>query len=225
MNGVILSKAVVVFDLDDTLYPEADYVDSGVRHVCAQIKALYGLDLYHILSTALANDGATDWLAMACELAGLRSAVKESLLWMYRLHSPDIRISASCHSVLRRIQSSAGAIAILTDGRSITQRLKLDALGLSDLPVYISEDYDSNKPAPDRFMLIQEHFRAEHYIYVADNVEKDFVGCNALGWVGIGMRGNGRNVHPQVLDGRPRASLPFCWVNSWDELASLLLGN
>lgn len=39
-----LARTVVVFDLDDTLYPEADYVDSGVRYVCAQINSLCGID-------------------------------------------------------------------------------------------------------------------------------------------------------------------------------------
>lgn len=225
MHGIVLGKTTVVFDLDDTLYPEADYVESGIKHVCNHISSLYGLDLCPVLLAALADDATTDWMSMACELAGLPQTVKESLLWMYRLHPPSIQLSASCNLALRAIQSSAKAVAVLTDGRSITQRMKLKALGLSYLPAYISEDHGSYKPAPERFKLIQEQFRADHYVYVADNVKKDFVGCNPLGWIGIGMLGGSRNIHSQVVDCQPQSALPSYWVNNWEELTSLLLNS
>lgn len=217
-----LSRTVVVFDLDDTLYPEADYVESGVLHVCAQIKGLYGQDPYPALHRALLHDPKTDWLSLACELAGLPTAAKESLLWMYRLHQPNIRLSQSCATALKQIRSAASAVALLTDGRSVTQRLKLNALGLADWPAYISEDYGAPKPAPDRFKAIQTQFPAKHYFYVADNVEKDFLGCNPLGWIGIGVRGNHRNIHSQSTQNHPASVFPAYWVNSWEELTTLL---
>lgn len=216
-----LSRAVVVFDLDDTLYQEADYVESGVLHVCAQIKGLYGQDPYLALHRARLKDPKADWLSLACELAGLPTAAKESLLWMYRLHQPDIRLSQSCSMALQQIRSIASAVAVLTDGRSVTQRLKLNALGLADWPVYISEDYGKPKPAPDRFKAIETQYPAQYYFYVADNVQKDFLGCNPLGWIGIGMRGNHRNVHSQSMQNHPASELPAYWVNNWEELTTL----
>lgn len=220
---VDLARTVVVFDLDDTLYSEADYVDSGVRHVCTQINSLCGIDCYAVIQAQRLQDAKLDWLSLACELAGLKPSVKESLLWMYRLHLPDIKLSDNCSVSLERIKSVAFAVAVLTDGRSVTQKLKLNSLGLSHWPAYISEDYGSSKPAPDRFKAIQKDFPADQYVYVADNVQKDFLGCNPLGWLGIGMRGNERNVYSQSLQGLPEAALPKCWVNSWEELTELLL--
>ncbi len=218
-----LARTVVVFDLDDTLYPEADYVESGLRHVCGQIKALYGQDLYPELYNALQQDPKVDWLALACGLAGLPSTVKESLLWMYRLHEPDICLSYASKAALQRIRSHTCDVAVLTDGRAVTQRLKLNALGLNDWPVYISEESGKPKPAPDRFKVIQSQYPGRHYVYVADNVQKDFLGCNPLGWVGVGMRGDHRNIHSQSTHNLPDAVLPKYWVNSWEELTSLLL--
>lgn len=220
-----LARAVVVFDLDDTLYQEADYVESGVRHVCAQIKRLYGRDPYPALIRARLQNPTRDWLSLVCELAGLPSAAKESLLWMYRLHQPNIRLSQSCSLALQQIRSAASAVAVLTDGRSVTQRLKLNALGLADWPVYISEDYGKPKPAPDRFKAIEMQYPAKNYFYVADNVQKDFLGCNPLGWIGIGMRGNQRNVHSQSTQSHPASSLPAYWVNNWEELTTLFFTN
>jgi len=218
-----LARTVVVFDLDDTLYPEANYVDSGIRHVCSQLHSLCGIDCYEAIQALRLQDEKLDWLSLACQLTGLKPSVKESLLWMYRLHLPDITLSESCSGFLQKIQSAALAVAVLTDGRSVTQKLKLASLGLSHWPAYVSDDYGSAKPAPDRFQVIQKDFPANQYVYVADNVQKDFLGCNPLGWLGIGMRGNDRNVYSQSTQGLPEAALPAYWVNSWEELTELLL--
>jgi putative hydrolase of the HAD superfamily len=220
---VDLARTVVVFDLDDTLYSEADYVDSGVRHVCTQINSLCGIDCYAVIQAQRLQDAKLDWLSLACELAGLKPSVKESLLWMYRLHLPDIKLADNCSVSLERIKSVAFAVAVLTDGRSVTQKLKLNSLGVSHWPAYISEDYGSSKPAPDRFKAIQKDFPADQYVYVADNIQKDFLGCNPLGWLGIGMRGNERNVYSQSVQDLPEAALPKCWVNCWEDLTELLL--
>jgi putative hydrolase of the HAD superfamily len=217
-----LAKAVIVFDLDDTLYTECDYVDSGIRSVCKRIQTLYGVDICADVNKAMAKDPKVDWLALACELANLPSTAKDSLLWMYRLHMPDIALCSPCKQALQKIHSESKAVAILTDGRSVTQRLKLKALGLLDWPAYISEDYGTSKPSAERFRAIQAAYPAQHYVYVADNVQKDFIGCNPLGWISVGMQGNHRNVQSQALDGLPASALPAHWVSSWEELTELL---
>lgn len=218
-----LVNTVVVFDLDDTLYPESDYVDSGVRHVCAQIEALYGIDIFPNVKNAMDLDPKVDWLTLACDLAKLPRTAKESLLWIYRLHIPEISLSDSCREALKFLRSACRVIAVLTDGRSVTQRLKLRALGLTDWHAYISEDYGAPKPSPDRFKVIQKDYPAKRYIYVADNVKKDFMGCNPLGWIGIGIRLHDRTVHSQVLDDFSESAMPAYWVSSWQELTDLLV--
>jgi len=223
--SINLAQAVVVFDLDDTLYFEADYVDSGVQHVCDFLKRIYCVDVYSVVQAARLEHKQLDWLHFACEQAGLPVSVKETLLWIYRMHPPHIRLSEECTSALKIIKAKASAVAVLTDGRSVTQRLKLQALGLTDWPVYISEEFGAPKPAPNRFNAIQTHFPAKQYIYVADNVAKDFLGCNPLGWIGIGMKGSERNVHSPATIHTPESALPAYWVSSWDELLKLLDGS
>jgi len=221
--NIDICKTTVVFDLDDTLYQEVDYVDSGVRCVCGHIKRLYGLDLYPLVKEALALNPKTDWLAFTCSHAALLAETKESLLWMYRLHEPNIRLSDACLLALQQIKATASAVAVLTDGRSITQRLKLKALGLDGWPAYISEDYGAPKPSPQRFKAVEDHFRSQHYVYVADNIKKDFVGCNPRGWISVGMKGSHRYVHRQAETGQPDLAQPTYWANSWKELTDLLI--
>ena len=220
-----LARTVVVFDLDDTLYPEADYVDSGVRYVCAQINSLCGINCYETIQAQRLHDSKLDWLSLVCKLSCLKPSVKESLLWMYRLHLPDINLYENCSESLAKIKSAALAVVVLTDGRTVTQKLKLASLGLSQYPAYVSEDYGSAKPVPDRFQAIQKDFPADKYVYVADNVHKDFLGCNPLGWIGIGMRGNDRNIYSQSTQDLPESALPTYWVNNWEELTELLLNS
>lgn len=221
MKHLDLAHTVVVFDLDDTLYPEADYVKSGIRYVCGRLRGLCGADVYPLVEADI-REGCGDWLAAACGHAGLPASAKESLLWMYRLHAPDIRLEPTCVRALYQIRNRAKAVAVLTDGRSITQRQKLVALGLGGWPAYISEDYGSEKPSPERFKIIEARYPASHYVYVGDNVKKDFLGCNRLGWVSIGLRTGARNVHLQTTDGLPADALPTHWVSDWDEMTEFL---
>lgn len=216
-----LARATVVLDLDDTLYPEADYVESGMRHVCARLRELSGKDVHaRVLDEVRA--GRADWLGAACAHAGLPASARESLLWMYRLHVPAIRLEPACARALQRIRARARAVAVLTDGRAVTQRLKLSALGLGDWPAYISEDYGSAKPSPERFRVIEARHPAAHHVYVGDNARKDFLGCNPLGWISIGMRAGARGIHPQAAGDLPAEALPIRWVDGWDELLDFL---
>lgn len=208
--------AVVVLDLDDTLYKEVDYHTSGLAAVGRWIESLYGRSVTAGLRE-LQESGEPDLLAGLCRIAGLPLSVKESLLWVYRLHQPDINLTAQANNFLKNLVAKY-QVAILTDGRSISQRLKLKALGLSHLPAYISEEHGADKPSPLGFELIMREMPADRYIYVGDNTEKDFLAPNALGWRTIGLRDDGRNIHRQDLSKLLPNQLPGRWVDSLDEI-------
>ncbi|MDO8772750.1 MAG: HAD family hydrolase [Burkholderiaceae bacterium] len=215
-----LSQTVVVLDLDDTLYKEADYHDSGLREVCNWIEGLYGRSLAGELE-ALKSQGERDLLGALCRLAGLPLSVKDSLVWVYRLHEPRIHLSPAAKETIHLLESMC-RVAILTDGRSVSQRKKLKSLGLSHLPAYISEEHGSEKPSPLRFELIMRELPALDYVYVADNPSKDFLAPNALNWKTIGLIGDKRNIHSQDRDGLSVAQLPQKWITSLDKLMESL---
>ena len=218
--AALLTDWVIVFDLDDTLYKEADYVHSGIAAVASLLKHLYHTDLYDVLVTAHHN-GIRDLWQYACELLDLPISVKESLLWVYRLHSPSIELDESVRCFIEGLISMGTVLAIVTDGRAVTQRLKLIALGLAEVPVFISEEYESQKPDPKRFSEICIRWPGKQYVYIADNPAKDFLAPNAMGWFTVGLRGDERNVHSQQHDDRPE-SAPQMWVEHLWEIEKVL---
>lgn len=210
---------VVVFDLDDTLYKECEYQQSGFSEVCVKLESAFGVSLEDKMAEwQLAK--SPDLFGDLCVFLGLPSSTKESLLWLYRLHEPKIELNPSVRKLLQ-ILGQTCRLVILTDGRSITQRLKLKALGLLDLPVYISEEYGSEKPDDKRFRRVMVDFPASQYFYVGDNLKKDFFAPNSLGWVTICLRDDGRNIHPQIADGSDVVNNPDIWIDSLDELKML----
>ncbi len=212
---------VVVIDLDDTLYAEYDYQTSGIRAVGKTISELYGQDITEQI-LAWRDAGERNLWRRACLLLDLPVSVKESLLWIYRLHDPEISLDEATVNLLSQISSIVKEIVILTDGRSVSQRKKLHALGLGDMRAYISEEYQSEKPDPLRFKAIMYDFPAFQYLYVGDNPKKDFIAPNALGWKTVGLRGCLINIHAQTTDGLPSSALPDTWINSLSEMVELL---
>ena len=215
-----VARATVVFDLDDTLFYEDDYLESGVLAVAAELERLYGRDLSEELLAAKAAQA--DIWQCACDALALPESVKSSLLWLYRLHRPTISLAQPTQELLQRVRAQARHVAIITDGRSISQRQKLAALGLLHWPLYISEEYGSQKPEPRRFRQVMSDLPATHYVYIADNPQKDFRAPNQLGWLSFGLRAGVRNVHRQDEATLAPEDRPHHWLNNLAELAKLI---
>ncbi len=211
------SQTVFVLDLDDTLYREVDYQASGFREVVKYIERTYYTSVTSIFEQ-LQKQNEKDILGGLCRAIGLPDTVKQSLLWIYRLHEPEIFLSTDLQEAIVRLEQESRGVVVLTDGRSVTQRLKLKALGLSHLPVYISEEFGDEKPSPLRFEAIMQNIPANRYIYVADNPAKDFVAPNQLGWMTVGIKGDIRNIHSQKVLVLNETYQPHIWINLLTDL-------
>jgi len=133
--------------------------------------------------------------------------LKNSLLWSYRLHNPRIRLKPEMKKTLESLINLGTKIVILTDGRSITQRLKIKSLGLDFLPNYISEEYSSEKPDKKRFLQIQDDFPSKYYVYIADNPTKDFIAPLEINWICIGANWIKNRIHNLNLESMPKICL------------------
>jgi putative hydrolase of the HAD superfamily len=213
-----LSETVIVFDLDDTLYHERDYQLSGIAHVASVVGRAAAKDVSSAVHEALGK-GADLWDA-ACAAGGLPPGAKEQLLWLYRLHPPEIALTQGAREALEFARKAAKGIAILTDGRSVTQRLKLRALGLADIPAFISEETGWGKPDERAYSNVMAKLPATHYVYVADNPTKDFVSANTLGWTTFGLLPREGCIHPFEPDGVPQTHRPQAWISDLAELVS-----
>ena len=135
---------VIVFDLDDTLYKEVSFVESGFNAVARYLGNLSYAD--EMMSSWRRGKNAFEQLLSNHSLT---SSVEE-LLTIYRTHVPTIELETSVVATLEALVENGEILGIITDGRYITQRNKIKALGLSrwiaDDNIIISEEFGSAKP-------------------------------------------------------------------------------
>ena len=206
---------VVIFDLDDTLYPEMEFVRSAYRAVARR----YGSHLLGPMLAALTPREAFDSTGLPIG----------EVLELYRGHEPDIRLPWQSLYVLHGLACSGHVLGLVTDGRSLTQRHKIEALGLArfmrlDL-MLISEEIGAEKLSGEAFRIIMERTGGNGpYVYVGDNPEKDFVAPNRLGWLTVGYKrgGNGENISPYDADSVAEENRPFVEIDNLCELIGLV---
>ncbi len=221
-NFINLSKWVIVFDIDDTLISEFEYQLSGVRAIEEFLSKIYNKSFQGKLLKFL-NLGCDDFLSEFCKELNFPEVFKESLLWTYRLHLPDIKFHDGIDELIVYLKKCKANLAILSDGRSITQRLKLEALGLNNLPSFISEEYSSDKFSNKRFLEIQKKWPDKRYVYIGDNAEKDFLIPNELGWLSIGADWIDNKVHSSEI--KEQTKIPDLWVKNPNEVINILIKN
>ena len=211
-------EIVVVFDLDDTLYAEADYVLSGKRAVANMVDELFGQD---IAKDVMACEG--DFLEYICRRLNLPQLAKTSLLWHYRLHRPEISLRDGAKEVIQFLRKKSVPICLITDGRSVTQRLKIAALDLDFDAIYISEEVGVGKPDARAFALVEAQWQRTKHMYIGDNITKDFIAPNARGWITCGLRSDSRHIHNNQGQAVLDEQLPKYWINDFEQLKRLLL--
>lgn len=216
---------VICFDLDDTLYKEIDYLKSAYGEI-----ALFAADnnrdragkAYEAMMAAYRNGGN----AFEQVNAFLGKNIPLSMyLDIYRNHFPDIRLSQEVAETLDSLKADGAVIGLISDGRSVQQRHKIESLGLhrwiSDDDIVISEEFGSEKPAPANYEYFMTRYpECKDFIYVGDNPEKDFVTPNSLGWQTVCLKNDGKNIHKQNMEGLAAAYLPKTIIESIKEITT-----
>ena len=95
-----LNNWVIVFDLDDTLYSENDYFLSGLNAVEEFITKVYNVPFKGKIINANKAKVKDLW-GWCCDTLNLPIDIKESLLWVYRLHTPDIHLYPGINKLLK----------------------------------------------------------------------------------------------------------------------------
>lgn len=180
----------VVFDLDDTLYPERDFVRSGLAASAAWLEREHGVAGLLERAWPLFEAGARGRLFdQALGQLGLapRPELIAQLVAVYRAHAPAIALTPDVALLLERLHAR-GPLALLTDGYHATQQQKVKALGLERWcrPIVYTDALGREhwKPSPKGFLKIQGELGVAPHelVYIADNPAKDFRAPRALGW-------------------------------------------
>lgn len=220
-------RICIAFDLDDTLFKERDYVLTGWRAVADAFSSVAGMTSDEMFSLMRNAPDAFDALF---ELEPIRKAgiSISDFLDIYRSHKPTLTLSRDTEATLLRLKEAGVATAIITDGRSMTQRNKIEALGLDKLipadNILVSEEVGADKLTQEPFIRLTERQPADRYYMVGDNPTKDFYHPNLLGWTTIMLRDNaGVNVPSQALDDIEPDYWPQIFIDNLTQLTELCL--
>ena len=184
----------VIFDLDDTLYSEKEYVKSGFRAVSDYLGGGYENRLWEFFES---GRPAID--EMLKELG--RENEKDEILNVYRFHEPHIQLYDGVAELIKQLKSRSIKVGIITDGRPEGQRNKIVALGLSVDDIIITDELGGpqfRKPCDIAFRIMATRWRMnpENIVYVGDNAKKDFQAPQQLGLKGIWFN-NGDGLYPE----------------------------
>lgn len=209
---------LVVFDMDDTLFSEIDYVRSGYAVVADRLAQLTGRSAEDVLLRMwrhFACDRRTVFDAMLTELDLSNRLSVPALVDLYRGHLPRIRLRDEAPEVLACLRRGGIRLGVVTDGPLVMQQRKADALGLSryiDRMIFTdSLPPGCAKPSPVAFQRLMDEFAVPpaRCVYVADNPRKDFVGPRQLGWFTVQIVTDGGIYCGQAppSDGQPHVQI------------------
>lgn len=206
------SLCAVIFDLDDTLYSEKEYVRSGYHQVARILPQIENAE-EKLWSAFEQGKPAID--AVLTEAGVWDAALKDQCLSAYRAHAPQIHLYDGVRQMLEDLRGKGIKIGIITDGRPEGQRKKLEALGLYELvdSVLITDELGGaqfRKPCDIAFRIMQRRFGIpyEDMVYVGDNPDKDFHAPKALGMQWICLRNeDGLYSRPVPGGGKTAASV------------------
>jgi putative hydrolase of the HAD superfamily len=187
-----MPRTHLIFDLDDTLYPERDYAIGGFRAAAVwargELKAEVDADyMAHLLDTG--HLGHLFAMTLKAAKPDYTAADLKAFIRAYGRQTPSLRLFDDAAAALAHWETRA-LLGLITDGHAPTQLAKISALALR--PRFqeiiatgsLGPDRQFHKPHPRAFEMIQASIgtRGDRYVYIGDNLEKDFVAPNALGW-------------------------------------------
>lgn len=224
-----MSRLRVVFDLDDTLYPERQFALCGFRACGEWAKTEFGVDgvgeeMTRLLDTGML--GKLFKLVLETHVPDHRPEHLIALREAYRGAAAELSLFEDGAWALDHY-GAKGPLGLITDGTHTVQRKKVAALAIEPRfheIIYtdaLGEEKAFAKPHPLAFERVAAAIGApgDRFVYVGDNPVKDFVAPNAMGWTTVQIvRDGGIHDVTRVIDG----GAPQHTIGSLSELPDIL---
>lgn len=215
----------VIFDLDDTLYPQLQHVHSGFAAVATYVDRHFDVpakDVYATLRFLREADCRGHEFQTLCQMYRLDAAVVSDLVREYQAHRPQLWLSHGALTAIATLRDAGWRTALLTNGDPSVQAKKVRALGLTELVdhvVYASEYAPGGKPAREPFVEVLRRLQVAPHeaVMVGDDPVNDVDGARAAGLRTIFLARPGRPHH----DG---ADAVVHLLNDVPRVAAALLG-
>lgn len=193
----------LIFDLDDTLYFQKDQFLKTVEQT-GYLKELKQIEeLYVFFQEAsewtykLQDEGQLTLEEMrilrvieAYKQLGIQLDEEKALHWQesYEINQQNIQLNPSMKELLIYCYEQNVQLGIITNGPSKHQRMKIEALGLSqwfpEEHILVSGDMGISKPNKAIFTTLEKKLmrQTKEYYYIGDNYDNDVVGSLNMGW-------------------------------------------
>lgn len=194
-----LSVDCIVFDLDDTLYPQIEFDLGCLKESAGYISSLCGKsnsEIFGIITEILAKNGIEyrkvfDDLFEEIKFDGM--CYIKDILKCYWSAKPQISVFPNVDNILRYLKSKY-SLAMITDGYVDTQTYKISKLGLNDYfnKIYFTDSYGVENRKPSKYVfdvfLSETEFPPERCVYIGNDPRKDFIPARDVGMHSIRIR-------------------------------------
>ena len=199
----------VVFDLDDTLYPEKDFQQGGFRAVANFINQQGSFKITTNKITALNKKYPGQCFNMLIKQYDL-SVSPDNLIAIYHNHRPKISPFPGLTAVLAKLKKKYNLkLGLLSDCHLQSKTSKLKALKIQKFldALIFTKQLGTPKPMSLSYVMIKKRFKCPDasIIYVGDNEQKDFIGARKSGFITVKFK-HKNSIHRKIrLDKEYRA--------------------
>lgn len=194
MNQITLESkelrnySLVVFDLDNTLYKETDFLFSAYQEIekyvsekaCIPFNDVNGFLRRMYLSKG--RNGLFDNLLRNFDIENI--VTKSEMLNILRNHSCELSLFKYSESLLNQLHQDGKILAILTNGNLTQQKNKINCLNLRDKFPYIDVVYAAEiepKPSPKGLFILAERNNCvlKNMVFIGDSMVDEETAQNA----------------------------------------------
>lgn len=199
----------IIFDVDDTLYDQAQSFHKTVRKLFQEPFSNEEIDQLYKASRKYSEilfdqseageiskfEWQTGRIIAACKDFNIPIDTEKAAIFheIYVAEQKNITLFPEVEVLLNALLKEGKQLGILTNGEEKHQAMKIKQLGLSHwIPAektFISGTIGHAKPKREVFDFIEEKMDLDQTktVYIGDNFEKDIIGAKQAGWQAVWM--------------------------------------
>ncbi|WP_338786241.1 HAD family hydrolase [Metabacillus sp. FJAT-53654] len=210
----------IIFDVDDTLYDQAQSFHKTVRKLFQEPFSNEEIDQLYKASRKYSEiifdqseagelskfEWQTGRIIAACKDFNIPMDTEKAAIFheMYVAEQKNITLFPEVEELLNALYKEGKQLGILTNGEEKHQAMKIKQLGLTHwIPAertFISGTIGHAKPKREVFDFIEEKMDLDQTktVYIGDNFEKDIIGAKQAGWHAVWMNHRKKNSPPNA---------------------------
>ena len=217
----------IVFDLDDTLFPEKEFAMSGFKTVSAYLSQKYKMkekEIFNIFKKDFDSGLRHRNFNLLLKKLKINENI-DNLIKIYRNHKPHLSLFSDAKKILDYLQKKGFKLALISDGNVKTQKNKIDALKIKKyfkiitLTDSLGKRFRKPHKRPFEIILKKLNVYPRQALYIADNPLKDFITPKKLGILTVRIKRDGGEYNHIKTNKKNKANLT---INSLLELKSLI---